>query len=110
MKQEVNGVTVESNFDCPREEAEGYVRLYDVDEHRKLKSLQLTMVPDDRMDYIDIKAVYTVVPFDRIRRVTGYLTGTVDRWNNAKRAELKDRTLHAGAHQGDRSFVSSQPK
>ena len=97
MKQEVNGVTVESNFDCPKEEAEGYVRLYDVDEHRKLKSLQLTMVPDDRMDYIDIKAVYTRVPFDRIARITGYLVGTVDRFNDAKKAELKDRETHLGA-------------
>lgn len=30
----------------------------------------------------------------RIRRITGYLTGTVDRWNNAKRAELRDRIPH----------------
>lgn len=34
------------------------------------------------------------IPFQRIRRVTGYLTGTVDRWNNAKRAELADRVKH----------------
>ena len=32
--------------------------------------------------------------FERIRRITGYLVGTVDRWNNAKKAELKDRTKH----------------
>lgn len=32
----------------------------------------------------------------RIRRITGYLTGTTDRWNNAKRAELKDRVCHCG--------------
>ena len=29
--------------------------------------------------------------FERIRRITGYLVGTIDRWNNAKRAEEKDR-------------------
>ena len=34
------------------------------------------------------------VPFQRIRRITGYLTGTLDRWNNAKRAEAKDRVKH----------------
>lgn len=34
------------------------------------------------------------VPFQRIRRITGYLTGTLDRWNNAKRAEEKDRVKH----------------
>lgn len=32
--------------------------------------------------------------FDRIRRITGYLVGTTDRWNNAKRAEEKDRVKH----------------
>lgn len=35
------------------------------------------------------------VKFERIRRVTGYLTGSLDRWNNAKRAEEKDRVKHA---------------
>lgn len=30
----------------------------------------------------------------RVRRVTGYLVGTLDRFNNAKRAEVKDRVKH----------------
>lgn len=34
------------------------------------------------------------VGFDRIRRITGYLVGSLDRWNNAKRAEEKDRVKH----------------
>ncbi|MBO4311370.1 MAG: hypothetical protein J5828_00035 [Desulfovibrionaceae bacterium] len=34
------------------------------------------------------------VRFERIRRITGYLVGTLDRWNNAKRAEEKDRVKH----------------
>ncbi len=34
------------------------------------------------------------VGFDRIRRITGYLVGTVDRFNNAKRAEERDRVKH----------------
>ena len=33
-------------------------------------------------------------PFQRIRRITGYLVGTVDRFNNAKRAEEHDRVKH----------------
>lgn len=32
--------------------------------------------------------------FERIRRITGYLVGTTDRFNNAKRAEEKDRIKH----------------
>ena len=35
------------------------------------------------------------VDFQRIRRITGYLVGTIDRWNDAKRAEEKDRVKHA---------------
>lgn len=34
------------------------------------------------------------VRFERIRRITGYLVGTLDKWNNAKKAEEKDRVKH----------------
>lgn len=34
--------------------------------------------------------------FDRVRRITGYLVGTLDRFNNAKRAEVHDRVKHMG--------------
>lgn len=34
------------------------------------------------------------VPFERIRRITGYLVGTLDRFNNAKAAEERDRVKH----------------
>ena len=35
------------------------------------------------------------VGFERIRRITGYLVGTMDKWNDAKRAEERDRVKHA---------------
>lgn len=34
------------------------------------------------------------VKFERIRRVTGYLVGSLDRFNNGKRAEVSDRVKH----------------
>ena len=34
------------------------------------------------------------VLFERIRRITGYLVGTMDKWNNAKKAEERDRVKH----------------
>lgn len=34
------------------------------------------------------------IPFERIRRITGYLVGTLDRFNDAKRAEERDRVKH----------------
>lgn len=34
------------------------------------------------------------IGFERIRRITGYLVGTVDRFNNGKKAEERDRVKH----------------
>ncbi len=41
------------------------------------------------------KKVGEGVGFERIRRITGYLVGTVDRFNNGKRAEEHDRVKHS---------------
>ena len=38
------------------------------------------------------------VKFERIRRITGYLVGTLDRFNNGKRAEVEDRVKHGLSH------------
>lgn len=43
-------------------------------------------------DYVDL--TYHVTPFSRIKRITGYLVGSMDRWNDAKRAEAADRLPH----------------
>lgn len=43
---------------------------------------------------VDITYHVPEVKFDRIRRITGYLVGTLDRWNDAKRAEEHDRVKH----------------
>ena len=45
-------------------------------------------------EYVDLKYYFDPVPFSRIRRVTGYLVGTLDRWNDGKRAEEADRVKH----------------
>ena len=42
------------------------------------------------------KLVGEGVKFERIRRVTGYLSGDVKRFNNGKRAEEKERVKHTG--------------
>ena len=46
------------------------------------------VLPENGMVGADVK-------FDRIRRMTGYLVGTTDRFNNAKRAEERDRVKHS---------------
>ena len=45
-------------------------------------------------DYVDLKYHFRSARFDRIRRITGYLVGTIDRWNDAKKAEEHDRVKH----------------
>ena len=47
----------------------------------------LEAMPDDML-------VGEGVRFERIRRITGYLVGTLDRFNNGKLAEVKDRVAH----------------
>ncbi|MGN0655131.1 MAG: anaerobic ribonucleoside-triphosphate reductase [Oscillospiraceae bacterium] len=46
-------------------------------------------------DYVDMNYTFDEVPFERIRRITGYLVGTLDRFNNAKRQEVEDRVKHS---------------
>jgi hypothetical protein len=45
-------------------------------------------------EFVDIDYDFGSVPFHRIRRITGYLVGTLERFNNAKRAEEHDRIKH----------------
>lgn len=54
----------------------------------------ITIEPDG--EYVNLSyELKSNVPFQRLRRITGYLVGTIDRWNDAKRAEEHDRVKHA---------------
>ncbi len=66
-------------------------RGYDKFPHGTIESLTLDV------DGEDVGIHYGLAPakFDRIRRITGYLVGTLDRFNDAKRAEEHDRVKHA---------------
>ena len=44
--------------------------------------------------------------FERIRRVTGYLSGDLSHFNNAKRAEEKDRVKHTGVKELKKCIVN----
>lgn len=55
-----------------------------------LKSLTLTIDGED----VDMHYVFQPYGFERIRRITGYLVGTLDRFNDAKAAEERDRVKH----------------
>ena len=75
----------------PQEEIDAYI------EHGKQKYpdkviKEITIKVDG--DFVDLKYDFDDVPFDRIRRITGYLVGTIDRFNDAKRSEERDRVKH----------------
>lgn len=46
-------------------------------------------------DEVELKYDLAPQPFHRIRRITGYLVGTLDRFNNAKRVEEQERVKHS---------------
>ncbi len=52
----------------------------------------VSLAPDGQLV---VGFVYSARKFDRIRRITGYLVGTLDRFNDAKRAEERDRLKHS---------------
>ena len=58
--------------------------------NRSIKSL--TIKADG--EFVDLNTEFENVPFDRVRRITGYLVGTLDRFNDSKRAEVEDRVKH----------------
>ena len=51
---------------------------------------------DVRLDgeFAELAYHYKTQPFHRIRRITGYLVGTLERFNDAKRAEERERVKH----------------
>ena len=93
----IDGVKVSVEYaseqDARVEEAEvrAYIaRAHEKYPHGKLETLVL------RVDGEEVEVGYGLspVPFDRIRRITGYLVGTLDRFNDAKRAEESERVKH----------------
>ena len=91
-----NGVDVSSTGFMPSKEEIGKYIEYIIQKRNckmsDIAKLSLTLEGDNSvaMDY-ELKERR----FERIRRITGYLTGTIDRWNDAKKAELNDRVKHS---------------
>ncbi len=81
-------VTITGN--APAEEQQAYVAYLEKKYNRKLESLDIQLDGD----YADLHYAFIPVPFERIRRITGYLVGTMDQWNSAKAAEEADRVKH----------------
>lgn len=76
-----------------QEEIDAYIA-YGREKYADREITEMTVTIDG--DYADLQYSFAKdVPFDRIRRITGYLVGTLDRFNNGKRAEEHDRVKHS---------------
>ena len=75
-----------------QEEIDAYVEMAKNKYGDKLVGLKINVENDDEVTLTYI--LKNDVPFERIRRITGYLVGTLDKWNDAKRAEERDRVKH----------------
>lgn len=75
---------------APAAEQQAYADYLEKKYNRKLKSLEVTIDGE----FADLNYEFEPAPFERIRRITGYLVGTLDNFNNAKRAEVEDRVKH----------------
>lgn len=75
------------------QEAQAYVEYLQEKYNRKLETLDVQIDGD----YANLDFTFSHVPFERIRRITGYLVGTMDNWNDAKAAEEADRVKHSAS-------------
>lgn len=70
-------------------EAMGYIK----EAPKGTEEIIISAVPDDP-ESVQLEFVIPARKFIRIRRITGYLVGDMTRWNDAKKAEEKDRVKH----------------
>lgn len=82
------------NGTMPQEEIDAYIqRAESIHKNKTINEMTLRLDGE----YVDIEYRFAPANFERIRRITGYLVGTLDRFNNAKRAEVEDRVKHTAS-------------
>jgi hypothetical protein len=78
--------------DIPEEELKAYEKY--AQEKYPDEIIDEIIIAFDNEGYANLEIHKHSLPFIRIRRITGYLVGTLDRFNNGKRAEERDRVKH----------------
>lgn len=78
--------------EIPQEELDHYVKY--VTEKYPDEIIDEIILSFDSEGFVNIETHKHSEPFVRIRRITGYLVGTLERFNNGKRAEEHDRVKH----------------
>ena len=74
-----------------KSEARNYVEYLKARISTPLESVEVKMCNDGK---VDVSYTAKGEKFERIRRVTGYLTGDLKSWNDAKQAEERERVKH----------------
>jgi hypothetical protein len=77
--------------ELPKEELVRYLERATQKFGAEPKAMDLTFIGDE----VEIQYQLEPETFQRIRRITGYLVGTVDRFNDAKRNEERERIKHS---------------
>lgn len=96
----VNNITFKSDFTVTDNQKKKYIDYVtnkvkeDGGDPAAITEISLKNIPGDT-DNVDVEYVTHQPKFERIRRITGYLVGAMDKWNDAKRAEEAERVKHS---------------
>lgn len=87
----IDRVNITADFDATPEELADYVKYVKLRVDEPVDTISVQLLSDDT---VELTWLAHAPKFERIRRITGYLTGDLNSWNNAKQAEEKDRVKH----------------
>ena len=85
-------MTIHNPDNIPEEIVQAAIAMMEQEEGRRVVELSIRRTGNP--DEYGITPVFERVPFQRIRRITGYLVGDLGRFNDAKRSEVMDRVKH----------------
>lgn len=86
----IDDIRVDWEGDIPEEELAAYVERGHNKFGNNLRAIKCVIDGD----YVEVDYTVKATKFQRLRRITGYLVGDLNRWNDGKRAEEKDRVKH----------------
>ena len=73
------------------QETQAYIEYLENKYGKKIEELKVAVDGE----YVNLDFKFEAQPFERIRRITGYLVGSMEHWNSAKTAEEHDRVKHS---------------
>lgn len=94
QKGAVSKMQIRSNFKMSAKEQEYYLNALKEKEGTLDNISEVYFSLNKNNNDVDVDYIIKEPKFERIRRITGYLTGDLNRWNNAKQAEEHDRVKH----------------